>query len=137
MLKDWLPMAQECRCGYRWHKNIFSFKYLIECWITIDCNKLNRVLFILRRQANWKTVSKCQRRKWDGSWIFVVSNFGVLDFQNRINYSMEYKCKKKCTARKRNEEQFFQYRYEFYLIFSQYCALETGKQQESVRWNLF
>ena len=46
---------------------------------------------------------------------------------------MEYKCKKKCKARKRNEEQFFQYRYEFYLIFSQYRALETGKQQESVR----
>ena len=59
------------RC-YRWHKNISTFRYLIDCWITIiDCNKfINHVLFILRLQLNWETIFKCQLRKGDWGWIF-------------------------------------------------------------------
>ena len=52
---------------YRWHKKISSFRYLIEYWKTVDCNKFNRVLFILKRNPYWMTISKCQVRKRDGS----------------------------------------------------------------------
>ena len=47
-------------------------------FITIDCNKFNCMLFILRRQPNWKTISKCQLQTQDGSLIFVVPNSGIL-----------------------------------------------------------
>ena len=79
--------------GNRWHKNIYTFRYLIYCWITIDCNKFNHVLFILRLQPNWETIFNSDLRKRDGSWIFVVPNLGVSDFENRINYSVEYESK--------------------------------------------
>ena len=79
--------------GYRWHKNIFTFRYLTDCWITIDCNEFNHVLFILRLLPNRETIFNCYLRKRDGSWIFVVPNLGVSDFENRINFSVEYESK--------------------------------------------
>ena len=79
--------------GYRWHTNIFSSRYLIEYWITRDCNKFNCMLFILRHQTNWETISKCQLRTQDGSWIFVLPNSGVSDLKNSTNYSVEYESK--------------------------------------------
>ena len=91
VVKKQLTLQLKRFSGYRWHKNISSFRYLIDCWITIDCNKFNHVLFILRLQPNWETISKCQLRKQDGSWVFVVQNLGVSDFENRINYSLEVK----------------------------------------------
>ena len=88
--------------GYRWHTNIFSSRYLIEYWITIDCNKFNCMLFILRRQPNWKTISKCQLRTRDRSWIFVLPNSFVSDLKivQTTLFSMKVKI-----------VQFFQCRY--------------------------
>ena len=80
--------------GYRGHTNIFSPRYLIEYWITIDCHKFNCLLFMLRRQPNWETISKCELRTQDGSWIFVLPNSGVSDLKNSVNYSMKYESKK-------------------------------------------
>ena len=88
--------------GYRWHKNIFTFRYLTDCWITIDCNEFNHVLFILRLLPNRETIFNCYLRKRDGSWIFVVPNLGVSDFENRINFSVEYESKN--SASKRQEK---------------------------------
>ena len=88
IVKKQLTLYVKRFSGYRWHKNISSFIYLIYCWITTDCNKFNHVLFILKFQPNWETakLTECQLRKRDGSWIFVVPKLGVSDFENRINY---------------------------------------------------
>ena len=79
--------------SYRWHKNVSSSRYVIEYWITIDCNKFDCVLVILRRQPNWETISECQLRKRIGSWISIAPNVGISDFKNSTNYSMEYESK--------------------------------------------
>ena len=75
---------------YQWHTNISSSRYLIEYWITVDCNKFNCILFILKRQPNWETISKCQLQTRDGSWIFLLPNLAVSELKNTTNYSMEY-----------------------------------------------
>ena len=108
--------------SYRWHKNISSFRYLIDCWIAIDCNKFNHVLFIMRLQPNWETISKYQLRKRDGSWIFVVPKLGVSDFENRINYSMECESKNSAQLGQESRRSFFNAAMDFIWLFPILCT---------------
>ena len=108
IVKKQLALFFKRLSSHEWHKNISSFRYLIECWITLDCNKFDCVLFTIRFQPNWETISKCQLWKQDARWEldFCSTKLGVSDFKNRLNCFMDYKAKNSAQLGRETRKSF-------------------------------